>query len=65
MNADVCAVQDSEGHHCPSKPTHQVVFQGKTFVLCDGCYRNLCAGTYGSIHGKIDLQPVPLNTKRP
>lgn len=64
MNADVCAVQDSEGHHCPRKPTHRITFQGKTHTLCESCYRNVTAGAYNSIHGKLDLKPVQLDTKK-
>lgn len=41
-----CDVVDTKGRHCPEKPIHKIVHNGKECWLCDRCYQNFVDGVY-------------------
>lgn len=52
VNAEVrsqCAVEESEGIHCPNPPKYVVRSRGETAMLCEQCYRDTLAGVYGNV----------------
>ncbi len=47
----LCEIKSRIGEHCPMPPLHMVKITGQKEIiyLCDKCYKNICAGTYGII----------------